>query len=489
MRKKIFTALVAVLSAFVLFPKAQSVTAFANSAQRYFFGSDASGVIFRGEESPIVVERETLTFDLSEFPKSYYESNEEFAEYSGRVEARYTFFNPSEYTVTADLLFPFGYAPSYLAYEYDDDGIGVVFADDTDKYDITIDGEPIKKTIRHTYSEIRESLDITEELDKLCDDYKADEFFSPDMTVTKYIYTAEALPDYGFFVSFDVAASDGETVFCFPRWNALHIFDDVYRKGVFVSSDSELELYAIGRPLSEPSGSDPTRWGFYTGNGGAWDAEKINGSVNLKRVETMTFKEFALKSREGTSAISDIDFYNAMLTNIRSSFNETYGVTEYEPDYPFYSNGLIYHFMRWYEYEITLAPNQRIVNTVTAPIYPDIDGGWSSDVYNYNYLLSPAKTFRSFGELEIIINTPFFLTDNSLGEFTKTDTGYVYNTDMLPETELAFTLCAEEEPASLFRAVSLVILIFLLIVSLILIAAIVTGIVLAIVFTRRKTRQ
>lgn len=82
----------------------------------------------------------------------------------------------------------------------------------------------------------------------------------------------------------------------------------------------------------------------------------------------------------------------------------------------------------------------------TAPIYPEINGSYNPAIYTYTYLLSPASTWASFGELEIIINTPFYITENSLDGFTKTETGYTLKRNGLPEGELEFVLCSSENP-------------------------------------------
>ena len=78
--------------------------------------------------------------------------------------------------------------------------------------------------------------------------------------------------------------------------------------------------------------------------------------------------------------------------------------------------------------------------------YPEINGRYEPSIYTYTYLLSPASTWASFGELEVVINTPFFITENSLEGFTKTDTGYTLKRNGLPEGELEFVLCSSENP-------------------------------------------
>ncbi|MBQ3000737.1 MAG: hypothetical protein IJD63_03205, partial [Oscillospiraceae bacterium] len=84
--------------------------------------------------------------------------------------------------------------------------------------------------------------------------------------------------------------------------------------------------------------------------------------------------------------------------------------------------------------------------TVTAPIYPSIDTDYDPDIYGYTYLLSPAKTWKSFGTLDIVVNTPYYITESSLEGFEKTDTGYTLTLEGLPDGELTFTLSTSEDP-------------------------------------------
>ena len=86
------------------------------------------------------------------------------------------------------------------------------------------------------------------------------------------------------------------------------------------------------------------------------------------------------------------------------------------------------------------------------PIYPSINTRYTSPIYEYTYLLSPAGSFADFGRLEIRINTPFYLVDSEVEGFSKTEDGYSIIMDGLPRDkdgklkELVFTLSAEENP-------------------------------------------
>ena len=102
-------------------------------------------------------------------------------------------------------------------------------------------------------------------------------------------------------------------------------------------------------------------------------------------------------------------------------------------------------FMRWYEYEFEVPAKTKIINVVTAPMYPSINTQYEPAIHGYTYLLSPAKTWKSFGNLDVEIHTPYYLVDDVLG-FTKTDYGYSLSFAGLPDKELEFTLSASETP-------------------------------------------
>ena len=132
------------------------------------------------------------------------------------------------------------------------------------------------------------------------------------------------------------------------------------------------------------------------------------------------------------------DWYNAVVDSLNECDRSDYGVIL---DYrnPWQSS-----FLRWYEYKMTVPAKGRIVNTVSAPMYPSINARYSSPVYTYNYLLSPAKSWAEFGTLDIEILTPYsmVLTER---DFIKTETGYSLSLSGLPSGELTFSLSAQEK--------------------------------------------
>lgn len=405
--------------------------AYANSAQSRWEGVDATGAIMPDQDSPIVVEKERLSFDIQQFPQSYYISEAEYLAYTPKVTAEYTFYNPSQYTVTATLLFPFGNPPIYADGTYDD----------TEKFDITVNGESVAKKIRHTLSDGYRQFALEQDLALIVDGFASDDFYSPDMLVTKYTFQVTGVDMEAYraaSLAFDVPRGQGESRIYLPTQSGQSIQrDGDLRVQTWVQTNGwKFDLYVFGAPLTTMP-----QWAAYQ-DGGVDDGEEIGGNVFLVDTQTATFREFALSGRDAQSPVLESDWYNAVLAQLKNSQENT-------PDHPVAScrdRGLEQNLMRWYEYTVTLAPGERMVNAVTAPIYPAIDLGYEPDIFKYTYLLSPAKTWKSFGELEIVVNTPYYVTDSSLAGFRKTDTGYALELEGLPEGELEFTLSTGEAP-------------------------------------------
>ena len=165
--------------------------------------------------------------------------------------------------------------------------------------------------------------------------------------------------------------------------------------------------------------------------------QKAEGTVKLIESSETTFRQFALQSYDPKSGISETDWYNAMVLDLKNNDDTVYGGVTNCTDMHF---DLTHRLLRWYEYEITLRPGERITNTVTAPVYPTIDTDYNPNLCSYIYLLSPAKTWSDFGALDITVNTPFYILESSIEGFEKTDSGYALSLDGLPEGELQFTV-------------------------------------------------
>ena len=409
----------------------------ANSAQTRWNGVSSTGAIVAEGTCPIEVTNEKLTFDLQEFPQNYF-TKEEYLAYEAKVTATYSFYNPTDYTVRATLVFPFGKFPDYAPIQQDDDGFSPVF--DTDKYDITVNGEAVEKTLRHSLSGVYEKFELEKDLSRLSDEYVSDNFYYPELTVTKYTYTAYNLTKSRAYACFSYEPQTTGGRIWVKNSDGVEFSDEQIKLGCWVQNGEDIVIYEIGSMHSP-------LWTLF--ENGKMET-KADGELLLMKAEEMTFEEFAFSEYFGEYTqekynperwITRYDWYNAVVHSMNENLLEKYGVIRY------YRAENQSQFLRWYQYQIEIPPKTTVINEVTAPMYPSINAGYSSPVYKYIYLLSPAKTWKEFGSLEIEITTPYYLVNDKNG-FSKTDTGYVLSRNGLPDGELEFSLSAEENPTN-----------------------------------------
>lgn len=409
------------------------ISSSANSAQTWWKGTDASGVIVTDSECPVVVKNEVLTFNIDKFPETYYKTEEEMLSYSASVTAQYTFYNPSDYDVTAKLLFPFGEKPMYFYEYYDSEKDEYIDFDDTEKYEITLNGESVEKKLRYTLNSGK--FEISDALSKISDEFIKDDFYYPDMPVIRYSFIVSGVDTEKYHAAnaaFDTDEEESEIRYYFVNQSGYHKQKNgKARLSTWAKNGDKITVYVMG----DTSAEFPD-WSFYK-NGGVEDKEKIEGTVTLTDKYEMTFSELAFSEYKKESGISETDWYNAVTENFKRLKNMlgTENVLNIEKD-----------LLRWYEYEISIPSKTEVINTVNAPIYPEIDSNFSPAVYDYTYLLSPAKTWKEFGNLEIRINTPHFVVSSENFSFTETDGGYTLSLDGLPENELSFRLSTAEFP-------------------------------------------
>lgn len=413
-------------------------------AQTHWSGVDQSGAIIVDGDSPIVVEKGRLTLDLQEFPKNGYADQEEFFAYTGKMTAEYTFYNPSDTTVTEKLLLPFG-CKAYYAIVYDHENSDFVgFADD-EKYNVLVNGKAIEKKDRYTLSSDMQQFDLDRDLGLISDTFAQDDFYTAELTVTRYTFEVSGVDIERYkqvMVRFEVQKGLGDYRIYFPEMSgaSAHTPEDE-TMGVYAcvrETGHELELYVFGTPLDTMP-----EWKIYE-SGSMQDDKLVDGTVELIGTEHLTFKEFALANWTEESGVSAVDWYNATIAEIKDSniIYDNYPVVQLGRYAKKFREGL----RRWYEYEITVEPGEHIVNTVTAPIYPSINLRYEPSIYSYTHLLSSAKTWKSFGELEIVINTPYYVSSCSIDGFTKTEAGYTAKLNGLPDSELTFNLSTSENP-------------------------------------------
>ncbi len=419
----------------------------ANSAQQEWSGRDESGVMTTDGDCPLVVEHETLTFDIQDFPNFRDYSSEEISSYTGRVSAEYTFYNPSDMTVKVQMAFPMGDTFQSYPGSYND-------------YKIKVNGEIIDSKIRHTLTSYSDDFDVERDLPRLLDDYYTDDFFAgEDMTVGEYTIT---IPDFeggeywgGPRCGIDIDPADFPNAMVYlPSMTQYHLLEDgTYRAyGYRVRPGNKITYYIIGeQPSKLPTFKVYHDWHCLD------DQVLAEGVKNIK-TGTLTLRNLIFKSYDESRSISRIDWYNANLELLRGRRENGNPIGRLS-DFTDWGSAML---RTWYCYEVTVGPGERIINEVSSPIYPDVNTRYDPPIYQYTYLLSPAGTWADFGGLDIYINTPYYITGSSLEGFEKTENGYELHLDGLPREklreitlggvkesegeilELKFTICSEE---------------------------------------------
>jgi hypothetical protein len=271
----------------------------------------------------------------------------------------------------------------------------------------------------------------------LGDTYVDDDFYKADLPVHIYYYEISGISsEYKSAYASFIHNSDKSKTRILVKSANCKTDEQGSVLGRFVSNGDVIAVYVFGQELSYTP-----NWTVYEN---AAQEKTITAQIqeNLSKRQTMDFEEFALRHYFGDyseqSTISALDWYNAVVYSMNANATN-YGAVE---DY-----GLLRierSFMRWYQYEIEIPAKSTIINTVTAPIYPSINEKWVPSIYEYTYLLSPAKTWSKFGKLDIEIKTPYFII-NDKNAFTKTETGYAMSLNGLPEGELVFTLSSSAD--------------------------------------------
>lgn len=427
-KRKISVFLLLLTAVFHIFP----TSAWANSAMKEWSGTDASGVLVTDKYCPVTVKHEKLVFDIPMFPDFYYSDASQLTEYRASVTARYEFYNPKDYDVTATLAFPFGVFPEYVYADTDDFYTSVT----TQRYGVKLNGEAAEVVLRHTYfDKYSENFDIAEQLSRLRDGYSADPLCSPDTVVTGYHYKVTNTEDECYAVIKISGIGENRLIV------ADHEYQSSYKDGMeigFFIDENEgqdgFTVWCIGAPLDDTVNPQLINNSIYN--------KTASGTVAVKTVETMTLREFALLKHDNEGGISETDWYNAVVDSIKVNWTED-GIIPHEV----WTLEPTSYLMRWYTYEMTVPAGGTMINEVVAPLYPDIDGGYEPPIYQYTYLLSPAGSWAGFGKLDIEIITPYYLIEcDVFPKFEKTESGYATSLNGLPSGELRFTLSADPDP-------------------------------------------
>jgi len=395
-------------------------------------GSDAEGV-FIATDTGAVLKNISITFDLNDLPVIYYSGENE--DYTGSVKAEYTVFNPTEDEVTVRMTYPISSIP---AYAYGEGG-------DPSKISITVNGEEADLSLRHVY----DSYSYPSRFDSLLsDEYLSNEYVSPDMTVTKYVFRQSDVTEDWAYIGFDVEKGKmpGSCIYLGKLSGAWDHAENMLRFHLPADGNgATYELYAFGDELD----SLPN-WKFYK-DITLRDEEEIEGKMTLVGTESLTLSEYATQHYDESLGISETDWFNMIANDIS-------GTIEYGRDYT--SLGCLNeaykgYIVSGYVYYITLAPGEEATTSVESYIYPSVETAYDPYTYKYNHNLPYEYADIYSGAITVTVNTPYYMIDNHGFDFEKTDSGYSLSFTQIEKAEdntdvkyggVWFTLCESENP-------------------------------------------
>lgn len=394
----------------------ESVSASANSAPAYWRGTEGMGVLPTEGNCPVEAERETLTLEINTLPQNAYASQEEFASYDARVTAEYTFCNPTDEDLTVGLAFPFGTIPEYLA-----DGPGAGVPDDSSRYAVTVDGEAAETQLRYTYCAGYGGLIFP------AAERAAGKVLQADADLYAFSYTADAgtVGKRGDrFLEVCLSYSPARTRILRENcWDyrvengnlVLFLYLDAEEPARFFAAGEKPQIEYVKVVEGERLYGDSRTY-----------VEDARIAASERRT---TFGAWVEESRIG--GVGETDWYNAVFAYLEEVENADLGLVHGVP--AFFSERWL---MRWFCYSAAIPAGGSVVNTVTAPLYPDISGG----VYRYRYLLSPAQGWARFGTLRVEIRTPYSVYGCSLALEEGAEGEYFHTREGLPLGELEFEI-------------------------------------------------
>ena len=272
-----------------------AVPASANSAQMRWRGTDATGAIIADENCPLVVEHELLTFDIGQFPESYYREVSDYLAYSGSVTAEYTFYNPADYSMEATLVFPFGAIPDY-GYIRDSETDEMLRYSDTEKYNITVDGKTIDRTLRHTLAFWGAQFELDEDMAKLHNGFMSDPFYSPDMPVTVYSFLPSNVDVETYraaTAAFTLSTDPTKTKVYMTNQSGGKLLEDAVQMEGWVDLNKPFFLYVIGERLEHSP-----EWKFYENGACEKEIEGTMIEAAMEPTAPLTLKDFLLKEKK-----------------------------------------------------------------------------------------------------------------------------------------------------------------------------------------------
>ena len=381
----------------------------------------------------MVIENQDIIYNIYNFPAINGEASNEG--YSANVQTKYTLLNPTNKEITVRVSVPIDYVPAYY---------GIEDNYELSKYSISLNGHQIDPELRHAVDYDDQYRNLSNFGALVSDEYLSNEFCSPDTTVTKYTFKQSDVEKSQSYMGFDINDSELHGSLLYIKGGySTHLKNGNDRIYVIAGENGcTRELYVFGKDLTHLP-----EWTVYK-DVGVDDGDEVAGKIEYVSKETMTFNDFAFMHYDESLGINEVDWFNMAANEVSFFFNRDFLATLYGMNTAFIS-----YRVSGFIYEITLAPGERVVNTINVPIYPSIETEYNPYTYQYSYILFQGNAEMFTGKINVNINTPYYLIDGD--GFEKTDGGYSMTMDAMETLSdgssviydrFEFTLCESENP-------------------------------------------
>jgi hypothetical protein len=411
-----------------------STLALANSGPVYWQGYPYSDVMLIDKASPITVESERLVFDFSD-------SNRYNHSITGKVAAAYQMFNPTKETQLVQMAFPFVGTIAGLSL----DDIAITADGDALPYDIYI-GSSVNGQRTSEQQNIAEGFDFDSIVSTITNKtYEAETFEANEMGKL-YIIDVKPTTDkpINLAVSFDLDSENTKVLT--KGFNRFERDAQSVRIAAWCYEPEVLEILVLGQDIepqinaySDGSLSDKTD--LYT-------CQVSAGQVEVRQY-LMNYIKDNDYVRDGSilvdeSPFSDNQLYNLYAASLDNSFKWNMGICSESDLMSQLRNNRILTLV----YTVEFPSNCRKEITVGYKASGTMDiRQTAKPLYSFDYLLSPAKNWNGFNNLNIEIIPPSqapYIVKSSVELTMKEDGVYTAALATLPDDDLSFTLYANK---------------------------------------------
>lgn len=353
------------------------------------FNKDITYDLLTKETSPLILNNESLTFNVNVDDKIVYEN---VSDYKNNVKIDYSIYNDTDGNVETTF-YQCMKKPSGIEFKYfDESKKDFVYLDDKELYSI-----PFLGTYRYVYDSNKANKEL---ISFIKDTYISSYFINNETPIYKYTFKVEPLNVK--YVTYDYKDTDMSNAYKqFFGYNSSSFSNTNYTYYFNVLEDNTFIVYFI----NDLSDSFLNTCKVYNNN------SSFLNSISVLKKETQKFEDFVFSYYDEEKGVSRIDYNNAIYNKI----NEKNGIYNDVSFFNIYDS-----LVRFYEFAINIPKNKTVTFSIVRPIYLEINNYYSSLVHYYSFTFDN-QSFKEIKSRSIKIKTDAFIINSSLEEINSNE--------------------------------------------------------------------